>query len=297
MFLTNEILEKHDACAVGKKWFNRYFPEGAEMLDIIKSPKANIAFLHWGFENLTATQEELEAYWDKLNITNCDRATIIKSHNIDSSDTIIRSQDIGHSEYVFSSKKIKNSNIIVNSTTVENSHNIFEGSFIYNSFNVYSSKNVTDSDNIIGANFVVNSHSVYNVDNVSNSFIVFDMKTGESADIDNCAFIADCADLSSCLFCTNLMGEKYHVFNRPVSERQFHLIKKQLMDIIGDYRASYVASWGERTVPVKTPELHSPIWHHANLSEDFWEWVKTLPGYDPKVLYQITFNPNLIDEF
>lgn len=297
MFLTNEILEKHDACAVGKKWFNRYFPEGAEMLDIIKSPKANIAFLHWGFENLTATQEELEAYWDKLNITNCDRATIIKSHNVDSSDTVIRSQDVSGGSYIFSSKKIKKSNIVANSATVENSHNIFESSFVYDSFNVLNGQNITNSHNILNSSFVVNSHSIFNADNVTDSFVVFDLKAKETKDVSNCGFVADCERVSYCLFCTDLVDKEYHVFNRPVSKAQYEMIKRQLMSIIEGYEAHFVEDWGKKTIPLEIPNITHIAMYHAHLPEDFWEWVKTLPGYDPKVLYQITFNPNLIDEF
>ena len=297
MFLTNEILEKYDACTVGKKWFNRYFPEGAEILDIIKSPKANIAFLHWGFENLTTTEEEREAYWDKLNITNCDRTTIIKSHNVNSSDTVIRSQDVSDSSYIFSSKKVQNSEVIANSTGIENSHNVFESSFIYDSFNIYKGKNISNSDNVYCSTFVVNSHSVFNTDNVSNSFIIFDLATGESSDITDSAFIADSNNLSNCLFCANLTNRSYHIFNKPVTEVQFNLIRKQLIDIIGDFRPSYVKDWGGKTIPIDIPEMQTRALYYSDLSEEFWEWIKTLPGYDPKILYQITFNLNLIDEF
>lgn len=297
MFLTKEILEKHNACAVGQKWFSRYFPEGAEMLDVIKSPKTNVAFLHWGFENLTTTKEELEAYWDRLNITNCNRETIIRSHNVDNSNVVIRSQDIENSDYIFSSKKIKSGNIIVNSATVENSHHIFESNFVYDSFNIYNGKNITESNNVVGSSFVVGSHSIYNASNVTNSFIVFDLKMEETSDIEECGFIANSKMLTNCLFCAGIAEKEYHIFNHPVSEKQFALIKKQLESIIGDYHPTYVENWGEKTVPVEMPNFQSPVLYHADLPEDFWEWVKTLPGYDPKILYQITFNPNLIDEF
>lgn len=298
MFLTTEILEKHNACAIGKKWFARYFPEGAEMIDIINSPKANIAFLHWGFENLTATPEELAAYWDKLNITNCDRHTIIRSHNVDSSDTIIRSQDVNDSSYIFSSKKVKNSCIVNNSSNIEDSHNIFDSSFVYNSYNVLNGKNVNDSHNVLNSSFVVNSHSVFNADNVTDSFVVFDLQAKETKDISNCGFIANCERVSYCLFCTDLTDKEYYVFNRPISKAQYEMILRQLKSLIGNYEAFYIDNWGEKTVPLEAPHApnHSAMFH-SQLPDEFWEWVKTLPGYDPKVLYQITFNPNLIDEF
>ena len=30
-----------------------------------------------------------------------------------------------------------------------------------------------------------------------------------------------------------------------------------------------------------------------NLPDDFWQWVKTLPNYDPEILYSMTFNSTL----
>ena len=31
-----------------------------------------------------------------------------------------------------------------------------------------------------------------------------------------------------------------------------------------------------------------------NLSSDFWQWTKTLPNYDPEILYSMTFNQGLL---
>ena len=31
-----------------------------------------------------------------------------------------------------------------------------------------------------------------------------------------------------------------------------------------------------------------------DLPNDFWQWVKTLPNYDPEILYSMTFNPTLL---
>ena len=34
---------------------------------------------------------------------------------------------------------------------------------------------------------------------------------------------------------------------------------------------------------------------YENLQDDFWQWVKTLPNYNPEVLYSITFNSALLE--
>ena len=68
MILTKEILEKYDACSQGVKWFERTFPNGGELIDVINHRYTDKQFLHWGFTNLTVSEEEKAAYYKKLNI-------------------------------------------------------------------------------------------------------------------------------------------------------------------------------------------------------------------------------------
>lgn len=295
MFLTKEKLKRIKACKTGMEWFERSFPKGAEIIDIINSPETNFDFLHWGFENLETTEEEKEAYLNRLNIVGCNKETIKKSNNISDSYVVAYSKNVDKSEYVYNSGNIEKSKRIINCIGVKNGQNVFESRDVNNSINVYSSTHISNSDNIIGSNYVANSHSVYNVDNVSNSFVIFDLTTGESSDIENCAFLTDCALLANCAFCSGLSGEEYHVFNKPITKQQFDIIMKQLSSILKQYRANYV-DWNEEVIE-SSPSLFPNGEHHIYLPKEFWEWVKNVPGYDPRILYQITANHELLNEF
>ena len=62
MFLTLETLKRLNACEQGTKYIERFYPNGAELIDIINDKHISKEFLHWGREHLTVSEEELRAY-------------------------------------------------------------------------------------------------------------------------------------------------------------------------------------------------------------------------------------------
>lgn len=296
MFLTLDILERYDACKLWKKWFARNFPDGAELIDVINHPRVDIETLHWGYANLTTTKEEQEAYWSKLKVEVPDRCTIYESDHITNSTYVSRSSNVKDSELVFSSQDVNSSNNILNSKNIERSVQVFGSEFVYDSQWVCQSRNVTGSANIVNADYVVHSNDVMNASTVVDSFAVYSFRTGGTKQIRGSAFITDCVNLKHCLFCANIEGKEYMLFNQPIDQDQFEIIMKQLRNILGDWHPKFVkGEWPEGVIPLDSPVLQRNVMHQfENLPEAFWRWVKTLPGYDPSLLYAITFQADLI---
>ena len=73
MFLTKEILESKNACIMGIKWLDRYFPKGGEVMEIMSHRHIPSDFLHWGYNHLLkeSSEEERQFLQEKLNIK-CD---------------------------------------------------------------------------------------------------------------------------------------------------------------------------------------------------------------------------------
>lgn len=296
MFLTLETLEQYRACESGKKWFARHFPEGGELIDVISHKYVTPEILHWGYTHLTTTEEEREIYWQKLNIDVAERWTIYESDHIVDSSYVTRSSKVRSSSYIFSCKDVVDSNNISGSKNIERSRQVFNGEFVYDSEKVYLSKNINQSLNVINSDYVVRSSSILNCAVITNSHYVHSLIVGRTKQIKDSAFITDCYNLKSCLFCTNIHDSEYMLFNQPIDPDQFDMIMKQMQNIMSGWQADFVKEeWPEETIPLDSPQLQrNVIRQFENLPEVFWRWVKTLPGYDPGILYAITFQTNLI---
>lgn len=90
MFITVELLKKYKACDNGIKYIDRFYPNGVEMIDVIRDRHIPKEMLHWGREFLTHSEEELVAYMQACNIVN--------------TEGYWYSQDVRDSKYVIKSK-------------------------------------------------------------------------------------------------------------------------------------------------------------------------------------------------
>ena len=282
MFLTLEYLEKNKACPDGRKWFAKYFPEGAELTDVMQHRTAKYApsFLHWGYNYLATTPEEQEIYWNIIKVDSESRETAFSSDNVSHSQYVSRSSKVSDSSHVFSSKNIKNSSNIATSNTVENSSAIFASEFVYNSQKVLEGKNITNSENVVKANNIINSTSVAKVSQVQDSFCVVGLSAKEHSNVEDSYFVTMCNNVKHCIFCNNLNNAEYHVFNRPVSKQEFEVYQKQLKSIIGEWQPSFVKEWPEAQPVLQYPEIEDLGAFYENIPEEVLKWAKTLPGYD-----------------
>lgn len=299
MYLTRETIEKynnkHDKEYVD--WLIYHFPQGGEVSEILTHSDISYDILHWLNLHFSLNEEEQKIYFDKLNI-NCDIPnTIYESDNIKNSNWVSRSSYIENSEYIFSSQNITSSDNVLLSEDVVNSSQIFGSEFIYSSKQILYSKNITKSNNIVGSDYVVNSHSVMNSAAVTDSAYVNAWSSGGSKQIKDCRFIMECTNLKKSLFCFRVHNDSYMMFNQKIEEADYINIVEQLDNILGRYKTELVieGEWPFGTIPLNTPKIQRNVIKQYNLLPSvFWRWVKTLPGYDPSVLYAITYNKELI---
>ena len=297
MYITIDLLEKYNACDNGKQWFKRFFPNGGELMEVITHKFVTPEILHWGYTYLPTTPEEQKIYWEKLHIECENIHAIYESDNIYNSNWVSRSSHVKNSNYIFSSNNIENSENVFSGKDVKDSNKIFNSEFVYSSKKVLQSKNINDSSNIINSDYVVNSNSVINSIAVKNSSYVVGMTSGGSKQIKNSFFIVSCTNLNHCLFCHNIHEKECFIFNKQFDKTDYELITNQIKDILNDYEMELVKNnkWGANTIPLDSPTTQRNFTKQfAGLPDKFWRWVKTLPGYDPTILYAITYNKDLL---
>jgi hypothetical protein len=222
--------------------------------------------------------------------------TVFGSTKVVNSDYVLRSDMVENSNYIFDCEDITNSNNISYSRVVQSSDQVFDSEFIYQSHRVSNSCNVTESDNIIQSNFVISSRDIMNATNVIESMFVTDLSPSYTKNINFCAFINHCQNLQHCLFCYDINNGEYLLFNKPISAREYDMIKMQMTNVLNKHELIFVKKWPIEQIPLDSPRIDRNIeWQFAKLPEVFWRWVKTLPGYDPMILYGITMQGNLLN--
>ena len=295
MYLTLEELEKRKACDAGKKWFQRTFPNGGELMDVMKHKYVSTEMFHWGYANLSTSNEEKEFYRQKLNIKCGEKDfSIYESSDIDRSSYVTHSKNVENGHFVFHCEDVLNSSSVSQSSNVEDSECVYGSEFVFKSRNIFQSKNVTNGLCIINSDYVFNSDHIINAAAVKYSAYVGDLAVDSTKRIDHSYFITRGVDLDHCLFCSNLQGKKYHLFNKEITPEEYDIFVKQMSSILRGWEPELVVDneWPKETVPLDDPRVQrNIIKQYNNLPDKFWRWVKTLPGYDPAIMYAITFNP------
>ena len=287
MFITIDTLRRLKACDQGIKYFERFYPNGAEMIDVIRDRHINKEFLHWGREFLTTNEEEIEAYCVACDIINSEGFWY--SQNIHDSKYVVKSKKVNNSISVFESEEVNNSKDIVGSENIDDCAQVFYSSMVDGSQKILKSTNVTESVNICNSTMVACSV------NVIDSFNVFD-----SSEIINCVsvsdshFCQDCKNIKFCIFCSGLTDAEYCIFNTPVEKSHYEMFVKQYKKYLTEH-LDFVREWPQDML-VSTyiaPTRKFDDWYHP-ISPKFWKWARTLPGFDNMMLYNITMLPELL---
>lgn len=287
MFITADILRRHKACDQGIRYIERFYPEGVEMIDIIRDHHINKEFLHWGREHLTNGPEELAAYCKSCNIINSEGFWY--SVNVQNSKYIVKSKNVKDSKGVFGSIDITQSRDVVDSDEVENSGQIFYSSMIDNCAQVYRGKNIVSSVNICNSTMVARSENIIDSNTVFDSSEIIKCNT-----VTNSFFCQNCNNIEHCMFCEGLEGAEYHIFNKPVDKKMYELIEGQYRKYMNG-QLEFISNWPEELVVGAhiSPTRKFDDWYHP-ISEKFWKWVRTLPGFDSMLLYNITMLPEIL---
>lgn len=287
MFITAELLKQHKACEQGIKYIERFYPNGAEMIDIIRDKHINKDFLHWGREHLTVNTEELQAYCLACGII--DSEGYWYSTDICNSKYVVRSKNVNDSKSIFECKDINNCQDVVNTDDAENSSQIFYSSIVDRCNKVSKSTNITLSTNICNSTMVARCINVIDSNTIFDSSEIIDCNT-----VSNSHFCQNCTNISKCLFCEGLSNAEYHIFNKSVDPKMYELFEKQYFKYMTTELA-FIAEW-PKNLAVNThvsPTRKFDDWYHS-IDEKFWKWARTLPGFDSIFLYRITMLPEIL---
>lgn len=286
MFITIELLHKHKACEQGIKYIDRFYPNGAEMIDIINDRHINKEFLHWGREYLTVSPEELEAYCKVCEITNTEGFWY--SVKVANSKYVVKSKNVVDSIGVFGSKDVIKGQDIVDTDSAENCSQIFYSSMIEDCNKVYKGKNVVSSKNVCNSTMVARSVNIIDSNTVFDSSEIIKSNT-----VSDSHFCQECNNISKCLFCEGLSDAEYHIFNKPVEPKMYELIEKQYLKYM-DVLLEFISEWPENLIVNVhvAPTRKFDDWYHL-ISEKFWKWTRTLPNFDPMLIYNITMLPEI----
>ena len=287
MFVTLEILKQLGACDQGIRYIERFYPNGAEMIDIIRDRHISKEFLHWGRQYLTSNEEELTAYCEACKIINTEGYWY--SQNVRDSKYVINSRDVNNGIGIFESTDVSDSVDIVNSENILDCKQIFYSSMVDESEKIFKSQNITNSITICSSTMIVNSK------NVIDSFNVFD-----SSEIINCVntsnsyFCQDCKNIKHCMFCEGIEDAEYYMFNRPVDKAHFELFEKQYLKYLTEH-LEFVREWPADLLTIRhiSPTKKFDDWYHP-IAPRFWKWIRTLPGFDSMLIYNITMLPEIL---
>ena len=136
---------------------------------------------------------------------------------------------------------------------------------------------------------------VSNSKNVTNSFNVFDSsEIIKCNSVSNSYFCNNCENIKFSIFCNGLKDSEYCIFNKPIDKAHYEIFEKQYKKYVCEL-LDFISDWptGLSTNALVSPTRKFDDWFHP-LSDKFWKWAKTLPGYDPMLLYNITMLPELI---
>ena len=284
MYITLDILQKRGACQEYLDFFAKRFPDGVEMLHMIERGHMPYHALHWGYKWLDPNEEEIIAYWKAVHVTNSEG--IDESDHVENSQIVAFSSRVTDSYNIYHSEQITNSRFVADSKFITDGEHINTSEFVDNSKQVLGSKNITDSREIVDSVYIVNSDSVTESNNVVDSYAVW---KGEN--LSDCFFCFNCHNLSKSLFCTNLNDGEFYLFNKKIDENRFNMIAKQFRRYVAG-GLTLAKNWDNQNRPRRVINYRKQF---ANISASFWEWVKTLPGYDAQVVYSLTFDPQVLN--
>lgn len=284
MFVDTKTLQYYGAGEYLYDYISNHYPDGVEFIDLLSDPNIDQSSLDWMGRKFSLTEDEIAAYHHHFNITAS--IGVVNSYDINNSFIIRDSNQINDSAHIYRSKQIDKSVHILDSRCIDNSRDIYLGAFVSDSNHIANCTNVTDSAEVYKSNYVMSSRFVYQSENVVNSDAI-----ELSKDITNCRFCAACKNLSDSLFCHQQSDGNHFLFNKPIDDIRLQAIIKQYNKFLPPLKMC--KNW-EHPFDGKPSIINNFQTHFSTIPEQFWQWVESLPGYDPMVMYAITFNPRFL---
>lgn len=289
MFVTNDILEKYKACESGKRLFNKIYPNGVDISTLLDNKHIPFEVLHWGEEYLPVSKEELKKYYERVNVINSTYCK--KSNDVINSRYIFKSYNIKESEVINLSSNIKNSRVITNCQYVDDSLSINTSNYIRNCTLVADSKNVNNSNNIAKSSEINFCDNLFNCVNLKNCNTVYNSSFCTLSCFSS--FLTECTRV---LFCTSIEHKNDMLFNKSIPSEVFYNVYKEFKKRIKEEKIELIILLQPLFSFYSNCEVQSNFQKMFQyLSNDFKEWIKTLPNYNNFIMYEITFNPEWLN--
>ena len=285
MFVTLDILQKRGAHKEYLDFFAKHYPDGVELLHLIEKEHIPEHDLHWCYQWLDPNQEEIDAYWKKVKVV--DSEGVHESYDVARSTLVSKSRSVNDSEQIYSSEQISKSDHIVNSNFVNNSHHIATSEFVDESSYILGSKNVNNSSQVLDSVYTVLSHGIYESENIVNCHSIW-----KSENLTDCYFCFGCHNVNNALFCEDISDGEYYLFNKKIDKARFDMICAQYKR----YATPFITLMDEwpQSMDQHPAKYYDYRKHTENVPDKFYAWVKTLPGYDPAIMYSVTFDSRFL---
>lgn len=248
---------------------------GEEISAIIANQDISLEQLHYLKRICSFSKEETELYNQRCKIDS-------------ESSSVMDSSDITRGHYIIGSMNVRNSGYVFNSSNIEDCNHIYDSENVIFSEYVSGAKNVKSCSRVVGGENIINSVDVLNSSNISLSVAISNSTSingsnyiYNSKDLTACSFCGFTTNCTNCLFCSNLHDAKFHIFNKEVARDVY---EKTFEDLLAQISVEYS---GFITIePISMTRAHDQFLFSNKidsvfdgLSDEFFEWVKTLPNY------------------
>lgn len=283
MKITRELLNKYDTCKKGIDFIEKYYPDGAEALQIVAEHEVPLEMLHFARQHFDLNEEEIKKYYELCEVDE-NSTNIWSSSKIYNSKNVSSSKEVNESSFVYNSLDVYKSSDIYSSTNIEESSNILDGDNISSSERIISSKNIDFCTQIIGSEDIQWSENLLHSFHIEDSAYLYVCKNSI-----NCYFGGFLEDCQNCLFCYGLKNKKNYIFNQQVSENEFEIWKEKLLFKLNREQNSIVEvnynnhSGNRFTFYVSLFDIFKDI------SSDFFGWIGTIPYYVEPVFMNLFF--------
>lgn len=265
------------------KRFNIDYDEELEFSKAIVSNEFPLELFHYIREYYHLTDEEFKVYCNVCSIKDCEnfwRCTHTKE-----SKNLFESFNVNTSVFVRNSSHIKGSINVFNSIDVTDCWDIAHSKHIQHSSRVIESQDISDSDDITRSSKISWSKVILNSTNLDNCNYTY-----MSDSLIDCHFCGFMKNSRHCMFCVGLEDKEYYIFNKPVTQIEYEMIKDKLLAMLEEETSEMIRiNFSKHTAEerFKLNRRFDSVFNGLSLS--FYGWVGTLPNYSDNAFVDLFF--------
>lgn len=281
--ITEKLLDKYHACDAGVKLMKRFYPDGADSIEVINDNRIPISFLHWGYNMLPIGREEVEAYLSRVGIKGCE--SFYECEDCTDSKSVVSSKGIHNSSYIFNCLEVEESQVISGSSKVNKSRDIYNSKQITRCEKISNCTSLTDCKGSTFSSYSRNSEGLY-----QSEFCFYCRNLINCKQMLDCEFCANCSNLKNSLFCFGIENGENLIFNKPASDAVIEMARAEFQNLPGG-RLLHLTDdfWTPKAFNINPTLIVDYREMYSSFSEEFWEFVTHLPNFDSQLLYNITF--------